>query len=280
MMTNNSTQDPFLVESTELAVDNTAKLNPVSTETAENLTPRKKRFNWGKFISLLVIISSVGGIGAIAFGNSKLNSEGALGNGRDQKGFFSQLGDIGAMLNPNTREPLLGESSGRTNFLLLGRDFADGGTSRTDTIMIASYFYETKQITTTNIPRDLAAFDGFETQKINGVYTGAEIRNPGSGEAFLGDLLAKELDIDIHYWMSVDFESVEKIVDTLGGIEIDVENAFTDYQYPTKDFKYMSPAPSFKTGINKMDGKNALIYSRSRYNDNPCLLYTSDAADE
>jgi LCP family protein required for cell wall assembly len=272
MMTNNLTQDPFdvetEVESTQLAVDNT---QPAQTEpdTIKPVIARKKRFNFGKFISLLVIIASLGGIGAIAFGSSMLNAQGSLGNGRDQKGFFSSLGEIGSILNQNSREKLNGEADGRTNFLLLGKDANDGGSSRTDTIMVASYFYETGKITTMNIPRDLLVYDGFGSYKINGMYTFAEQRNEGSGEQFLTDFLSKELDLPIHYWMSVDFNSVEQIVDTLGGIEVQVDNAFTDYQYPNKNFGYMSPAPTFKEGLQTMDGETALIYARSRKADNP-----------
>ena len=138
----------------------------------------------------------------------------------------------------------------------------------TDTIILVSYHYDSDTITTLNVPRDFYVFDGFQSSKVNAVYLNAEQRNPGSGEQFLASFLEEELGEEIHYWASVEFESVERIVDTLGGIEVDVENAFTDFQYPDKQYGYLTPAPTFETGVQQMDGQTALIYARSRNGNN------------
>jgi polyisoprenyl-teichoic acid--peptidoglycan teichoic acid transferase len=233
-------------------------------ETAENLETVKPRrsFPLGKLISLLFILICTCAIGALIFGNSMLNSSSAFGNGKENKSVFSQLSQLGTILKPSSRQPIKGESAGRTNILLIGRDNSGGNT---DSIMIASYFSNEKKVVTFSIPRDLFVSDEYGEYKINALYPYAEAREEGSGEQYLADFLEKEFDIPIHYWASVDFNSVEEIVDTLGGIEIDVKNEFTDYEYPDKNYGYINPSPTFKKGPQIMDGATALIYSRSRH---------------
>lgn len=232
----------------------------------ENET-RTKKVSLGKIFSLLIIVFSVLAIGFLMFANTLISSSSAFGNGDSGGGLFGSFSQIGNILNPDSREPLKGEQSGRTNFLLLGRDST--GQGLTDTVMIASYFYEEQKVTTINIPRDFYIFDGFGSTKINAVYSNAEFRNPGSGEEFMASVLEEELDLPIHYWMSVSFESVEEIVDTLGGIEVDVPNGFTDYEFPTRNYSgFVYPAPTFEAGRQTMDGNTALTYARSRKGTN------------
>ena len=221
----------------------------------------------GKLLSLLFILLCGGVIGSLLFGNAMLNSSSSLGQGRESAGLFEGLSQIGSFFNPSARDPLLGESQGKTNFLVLGRDNTSEGL--TDTIILVSYHYDSDTITTLNIPRDFYVFDGFQSSKINALYANAERRNPGSGEQFLANFLEQELDEDSHYWASAEFESVEQIIDALGGVEVNVENAFTDFQYPDKQYGYLTPAPSFEAGRQRMDGETALIYARSRNGNNP-----------
>jgi polyisoprenyl-teichoic acid--peptidoglycan teichoic acid transferase len=76
------------------------------------------------------------------------------------------------------------------------------------------------------------------------------------------------LDLPIHYYVSINFSGFRKAIDSVGGVEIDVERTFTDYQYPANDgVNYLSPQ-TFRAGLQHMDGKRALIYTRSRYGNN------------
>lgn len=265
-MNNLEYQDDTLHLDDELDMEQEGVEEVESSE--ETTTKVKRKIPFGKIFSLFVILFSIGGIVTIMFANSLLSNSNALAQGRDQGGLFSQISQLSTILNPESRQPLLGEKDGRTNFLLLGKDAT--GQGLTDTILVASYFYEEQKITTINIPRDFYVYDGFGSYKINSMYPFAEGRNPGSGEEFVAEFLSEELELPIHYWMSVDFNSVEAVVDTLGGIEVDVPNAFTDFQYPTDDYSgFMYPAPSFEAGYQEMDGERALIYARSRKGNNP-----------
>ncbi len=61
-------------------------------------------------------------------------------------------------------------------------------------------------------------------------------------------------DIDIDYYVRVNFTSLKKIVNTLGGV-----NVYSDYTF-TSDW-----GPSFKKGYNKVNGKQALAFCRERH---------------
>jgi len=79
------------------------------------------------------------------------------------------------------------------------------------------------------------------------------------------------LDIPIHYTFRIDFEGFRKAVDLIGGIDVNVENAFDDYMYPREGYEN---APNqadrylhvhFEAGTQHLDGTKALEYVRSRY---------------
>ncbi|MDR1441122.1 MAG: LCP family protein, partial [Bifidobacteriaceae bacterium] len=69
------------------------------------------------------------------------------------------------------------------------------------------------------------------------------------------DTLQDLYEIDIDYYARVNFSSLVKIVDTLGGVDVDVDQAFT-----SRNGNF-----SFTQGINHMNGEQALGFSRERY---------------
>jgi len=162
--------------------------------------------------------------------------------------------------------PLQGESDGRTNMIILGMT-KDG--LRTDSIMLASYYWQQKKLATLNIPRDLYVYDGYENCKVGEIYAYAKARepkNPTYPATFLAAFLSKEYHIQIPYWVQFNMMGEVQLVDTLGGIDINVPDSFTDYEYPTWDYSgYVRPAPHFNAGLQHMDGTEALEYSRSRH---------------
>ncbi|GAB4147416.1 MAG: hypothetical protein OHK0017_09110 [Patescibacteria group bacterium] len=159
---------------------------------------------------------------------------------------------------------LKGQDEGRTNFLLIGTDYGQ----RTDTNIVASYFWKTNKLTMVNLPRDFKIYNGKEYSKINAyMYSGAN--TDSVKEEGLAKFIGKELDIPIHYWASIDIDGVAKLVDTVGGIEVNVESSFTDCMFPTKDYSdYMRPCPNFEAGKQTMNGDRAVIYARSRHSFN------------
>jgi anionic cell wall polymer biosynthesis LytR-Cps2A-Psr (LCP) family protein len=71
------------------------------------------------------------------------------------------------------------------------------------------------------------------------------------------------LGVPIHYYVRINFEGFEKLVDTLGGITVDVEEAIHDDRYPDANYGYMTI--DIPAGVQHMDGKTALQYARARH---------------
>lgn len=154
-----------------------------------------------------------------------------------------------------------------TNVLLVGLDTRENtGLLNTDTIMMASYDYETNNITLLSIPRDfhVEVEEGVSWYvRINSIYSTAEQKKEGTGMIALQDAVERITGLDIQYYAVVDFKAFVEIIDAVGGIDVNVENSFTA-RYPLgKDWQIVS----FEAGPQTMDGETALIYSRSRYSN-------------
>lgn len=159
---------------------------------------------------------------------------------------------------------LQGEDEGRVNFLLMGipGDPTHDGPDLTDTLILASYDTENKYLSMFSIPRDLyVQVDGYNPSRINTVY--AEAKSAGeSGEKLLVETVEKLVDMEIPYYMRIDFAGFEKVVDELGGVTVEVKKDLSDPFYPGPNNGYETV--EFKAGTHTFDGENALKYVRSR----------------
>jgi len=162
---------------------------------------------------------------------------------------------------------LQGEADGR-NFLLLGvGGDKHEGAQLTDTIILGSLQLNPLRAAMISIPRDFLIFvDGYGYRKINSLNALKEMEEAGEGPAFLSQVLARTLNMPIHYYMKVDFKGVQNFIDEIGGVDIYVENSFTDYLYPTEDFLYQTV--KFEKGWQTMNGDTLLKYVRSRHGNN------------
>ena len=161
---------------------------------------------------------------------------------------------------------LKGEGDGRINILLLGLGGANHpGGNLTDTIMLASIDPINKKIALLSIPRDLYVKIDGEYNKINYAYSYGEQhqKETGGGPAQAKKVVSDVLDLPIHYFVKMDFGGFAKIVDAIGGIDVNVEKAISDPYYPAADMKGYAPF-FIKAGTHHMDGTLALKYVRSR----------------
>lgn len=121
--------------------------------------------------------------------------------------------------------------------------------SRSDVNIVAVVNPKTKQVLLISIPRDYyVKLHGIETD-MRDKLTHAGMYGIETSVKTIEDIL----DIDINYYLKVNFTSLVDIVDALGGIEVDSKYAFSTYD------NY-----SFKKGINKLDGLAALHFCRER----------------
>jgi len=159
------------------------------------------------------------------------------------------------------------QAQGVSNFLLLGINGSGAGDSDlTDTIIFASLNSQSRKLTLLSIPRDIWIEE--MQAKINTAYHygGFDLVQ----ETFQG-FLAQKID----YILVVDFESFRKVIEILGGVEVEVEEAFDDDKYPIagKENDLCEGDPQyrcryehlhFEAGRQLMDGERALKFVRSR----------------
>lgn len=168
---------------------------------------------------------------------------------------------------------LKGEDRDRINILLIGMGGKnhDGG-YLADTIILASLEPSTQKVALTSIPRDLSIpMENMGWRKINHVNAYAEAETPGSGGLASSQAVSDILGVPVDYYVRVDFQGFVDIIDTLGGINVYVENTIDDSSYPVMG---MEDSPSYseryehlhiEKGWQKMDGSLALKYARSRH---------------
>jgi|694.fasta_scaffold112529_2 LCP family protein required for cell wall assembly len=259
----------------------------ISEHEETNIKP-KKRFGIGKVVSLFLILSSLFFLGAGAyFGyNVFTTADQVIVQNDECKGVFNfSCLNLPNPLSNNDRTKLKGEDEGRTNLLIIGLDEAAG---LSDTIILVSYFYNEKKVVTLNIPRDTYAIGYFpnargqevsNTGKINEIYPIAQQVRPddeSAGANALTNTISKEFDIPIHYWAVTNFQAVGQVVDELGGIEVNVEETFTDV-FPKIEVPRGTPCArtvfveggsycefTFEAGVNNLNGSMALIFARAR----------------
>jgi LCP family protein required for cell wall assembly len=95
--------------------------------------------------------------------------------------------------------------------------------------------------------------------------------SPLAGGELADQTLENLLGIHIDHFIGVDFYAFKDAVDAVGGVDIDVQNSFTDNQYPAgecdgePDENCAFETVSFTAGPQHMDGARALIFARSRH---------------
>jgi polyisoprenyl-teichoic acid--peptidoglycan teichoic acid transferase len=129
----------------------------------------------------------------------------------------------------------LKKSDGSVNILLLGiGGGAHDGTNLSDTIIFASINQAKNKISLVSIPRDLwisNITDG-HGGRVNEAYEDGEQIRKGGGLVLAEAVISKVVGQPIDYGVRVDFAGFVKAVDTVGGLDVAVDNTFDDYIYP------------------------------------------------
>ncbi|MGM0750968.1 MAG: LCP family protein [Bacillota bacterium] len=141
------------------------------------------------------------------------------------------------------------DENGKVNVLLLGVDSRGEEKSRTDTMMLAQIDPKTNETKLVSFMRDIyVEIPGYKNYKLNtAFYLG--------GPELLRKTIKNNFDIDIQYFMVVDFKGFEQSVDILApeGIEMDVEKAMSE-----------NIGVSLQPGVQNLNGKELLGYARFR----------------
>lgn len=161
-----------------------------------------------------------------------------------------------------------GQHDDRVNILLLGIGGpGHDGPYLSDTNIILSIKPSSKEVAMISVPRDLGVkIDGHGIRKINAADAFGEAQAPGAGGEYARQIFAKNFDLDIPYYIRVDFKAFQEIVDEVGGVTVNVERSFSDSQFPGENFSFRTI--SFNAGLQTMKGANALDFARSRHGNN------------
>jgi LCP family protein required for cell wall assembly len=167
----------------------------------------------------------------------------------------------------------------RLNILLIGADEQAGG-HNTDTLITVSIDPVSKEVAMFSLPRDTQevpvpagpaqrVWGRTYGQKINSWFVNNRRRSDlwsgndrtrgyNSLKAIIGNLY----DLKIRYFVEVNFDGFKKVVNALGGVTINVQVPVVDDTYPGTNGTQRLYIPS---GIQHMDGEEALRYARSRH---------------
>lgn len=208
-------------------------------------------------ISILIILLLLGA-GAVGVIVSKLNS--VVGE-MDKVEISENKDDL--EIDKEAQEKAKGHNV--TNFAFFGIDTRndEGVKGRSDAIMVVSIDKDNDKIKLSSIMRDTYVdITGHGMDKITHAY------------AFGGPQLAvstinKNFDLDIKNFVTVNFFDLEKIIDTLGGVQINVDSSelkyINSYINETAKISGKSAKHVNKTGTHNLTGQQAVAYSRIRY---------------
>ncbi|WP_277585993.1 LCP family protein [Psychrobacillus antarcticus] len=214
-------------------------------------TKRKKQTR-RKFLYTVLVISMVLLSGVIVFAtNLSLQTKNATSN------MFQPLDrDKEKNKSESKFDSAIAEDSAFT-LMLTGIENQEGSTyGRSDVIIVATINPKTEKISMVSIPRDAKVYipDLGHENKINHSYANGGIN-------YTINAVEELLDLKIDYYVSTDFQGFEDIVDTVGGIEVDVP--FTFKAQLTESLKWKT----YTEGTMELNGNEALAYVRMRKTD-------------
>jgi LCP family protein required for cell wall assembly len=161
----------------------------------------------------------------------------------------------------------------RVNVLVVGIDKTpQRAATLTDTLMVVSIDPVGETVTMVSMPRDLVRvpLDGGNVfgPKLNSLMAYADRHPeqfPRGGMRTLQDAIGALLGIEIHYYAQVDFFGFVKLVDAVGGVDIDVKKGFYDETYDGLGVNQKGVRGwGVEAGLQHFEGWGALAYARVR----------------
>ncbi|MGC1214956.1 MAG: LCP family protein [Micromonospora sp.] len=206
--------------------------------------PGSRRARTTALVVLLALVALLGGAGA--------------GGWLYVRSLDKQVQKIDAFHGvPETRRPAR-VAGGALNFLVVGKDKADPGStaSRTDTIMLVHVPRSRDRAQVISIPRDTwttipdsSEGDGQPTKaKINAAYA-------WGGTPLLVRTIEDFTGVRLEHVIVIDFAGFGKIIDALGGVDVTLDKTFTSI---------VQPGRVYQPGTHRLDGAAALEYARAR----------------
>ncbi len=143
----------------------------------------------------------------------------------------------------------------KMNVMIMGVDRRADDVGRSDTLMVATIDQAADKASLLSVPRDTRVkIDGYGFDKINAAYA-------YGGHKLTKSTVENLLGTEMKYYVLIDIHTFERLIDLIGGIDIDVEKRMY-YEDPWDDDGGL--VIDFQPGEQHMDGKKAINYVRYR----------------
>jgi len=218
--------------------------------------PRRQR--WWRIIAAVLVVCATLLLTNLVIPLVRLSR--SFGFDKPRSGFGALLATRGLQLE--------GAADDRINVLLAG--IAGGQQDSallTDAMVLLSVQPSTRRAAVLSIPRDLwIPYPDGRWHKINEAYRIGDLQASGAGGRFATAVVGALLGVPIPYFVVIDFSTLRRLVDVLGGVPVDVDRSFTD-AFLSSGQDWLHPV-SFAAGWQWLDGERALQFARSRQGDN------------
>jgi len=244
------------------------------------MNAKKKRKKGGKAVLAVLLVVMAAVFGTMGFLVLKLvdrlqvNPGGDAPSGQyileeeEEDPFFEKVCDITDATNlknflsqwwSNGGDGMIRYSKDVVNVLLIGVDNNDGepGAGRSDSMMLASVNKKTRRITLLSFLRDSYCY-----YEINGEgrYNRLNTSYFFGGPAGLMEAVSRLYKIRVDKYITVDFRSFPKLINALGGVEVEMTGA--EARYLNRNAKSIDR--TLGEGLEHLNGTEALAYSRIR----------------
>jgi len=199
---------------------------------------------------LLFAVLFANGVSILNAAFNKGNEKNGRINNSNNGDRFGDNGNNMSILRLQDESSIMNEPA--VNLLVLGLDEYE---ERADSIVLMNYSPDAVKLNILSIARDTRVFVNGKPVKINSLMA-------IGGEQKMIDMVEEITGLNINYYITLNFEGFRKIVDTLGGVRVNVPFNM-NYDDPTQNLHI-----HLKKGVQVLNGREAEQYVRFRKGNN------------
>ncbi|MBD5544204.1 MAG: LCP family protein [Lachnospiraceae bacterium] len=221
---------------------------PKNEKDRSNKKKKKKFSGWKKLVVFLAVLFLAGMAGLYAI----------VGSIYDKMDYEE--------VQSYSKEPM--KENGVVNILLIGNDSRENGEDgRSDAMILISISDKTRTITMTSLLRDMyVEIPGHDGNRLNAAYS-------YGGPELLMQTIEQNFDIEVHRYALVNFQAFAKLVDAVGGVDLELSNEEVNYVNGyLVEYNMLEGRPegtdyldTSLSGMIHLNGPQALAYTRNRY---------------
>ena len=224
----------------------------------------KKRYKKLKITMFIIVLFLICGGGYTWFLVHKASSAVQNASQNLERGEKSEL-----------REQAVKPVSNNVSVLIMGIDENQGrekeysGAFHPDALLLATFNKDSKSVKLVSIPRDTYTYIPVEKKKdkiTNSYSLGVAKNGKDSGPQSTIDAVEKLFNVPVDYFVRFNFKSFMKVVDDLGGIDVDVPVTFTE-----QDSNDTPGAIHLEKGYQHLNGEQSLALARTRKIDSDAM---------